>query len=474
MRSLTVGLRAVPSVAFGVLCAVCVGVWVAFPTWPSYDSQYALLWAGELLEGRAPGFDDYRAPTQHPLLLAVGLVLAPFGHDVSGRLLVALCLAALLALIVAMYRLGCQVAGVLGGVVAAGLVATRLDLGMLAAIGFLDVPYCALIAWAAALEVQQPRRGGSVWVLLALAGLLRPEAWLLGAAYALWVRRPRALLYAAVAPVLWMCVDLAATGDPLFSMRHTDALAAELGREVPLLEIPGSMVTQLVVVAKGPVIATAAVGAALGLIIKRRELALPGVLVALTCSSYLVIATGGLANVFRYLLVAVVGLLVFAAFALAGWTMLPRGTAGRAVWGAGALALFLAGAAYTVTHLSPAGLVSRLAEREAERSDLRAVTQARTVDAARRCGPVTVPNHKLIPTIRAILDLPSGAVRARSDRALGPQRRGVAIVIDRQIARRAAYDVREVGSDAPGFVKAPSGFRPLAGTSRFTAWGSCA
>ena len=45
-----------------------------------------------------------------------------------------------------------------------------------------------MVAWAAALETERPRRGGPVWVLLTLAGLLRPEAWILLGAYWLWCR----------------------------------------------------------------------------------------------------------------------------------------------------------------------------------------------------------------------------------------------------------------------------------------------
>ena len=92
----------------------------------------------------------------------------------------------LVALIVAMYRLGRATAGVLGGLVAAGLLASRLDYGLLATIGFLDIPYCALIAWAAVMTYERPRRDFRVLAALTLAGLLRPEAWLLAAAYALW------------------------------------------------------------------------------------------------------------------------------------------------------------------------------------------------------------------------------------------------------------------------------------------------
>ena len=42
-----------------------------------------------------------------------------------------------------------------------------------------DVPFLALVLAAATLEAARPRRGLPVLALLAVAGLLRPEAWLL-------------------------------------------------------------------------------------------------------------------------------------------------------------------------------------------------------------------------------------------------------------------------------------------------------
>jgi hypothetical protein len=474
------GSRHLPWIAFAGLAVAALVVWLAFPTYPNYDSQYALLWAGELLDGTAPGFDDYRAPTEHPLLLPVGVLLAPFGPEWSARLFVGLCVASLLALVAALYRLGRVAAGVAGGLLAAGLIASRLNLGLLASIGFLDIPYCALVAWAAALEAERPRRGGTVWVLLGLAGLLRPEAWLLAAVYAAWVGlergwagRARAIAAAAVAPALWAALDLAVTGDPAFSIRHTDALATELHREKPLAELPAVMVDLLAEIVKLPVLAAGLAGVALAAALRRRALLVPAAMVVLTCFTYLVIASGGLAVVYRYLLVAALGLTVFAAFALAGWTTLPGDSRARRPWALAAAALVLAGGAYTVTHTSPGKVLSELRERERLRADLRAVLTDPTVAAARRCGPVSVPNHKLIPEVRAILELPPGGVVARSDRSRPAQSSGVAIVIDPRIERRPALNVYEVPSDGLAPLAAPAGFGPLASTSRFAAFGSC-
>ena len=74
-------------------------------------------------------------------------------------------------------------------------------------------------------------------VLLALAGLLRPEAWLLGLAWLAYAGRgqPRAqvLRWAALslaAPLIWALWDLAVTGDPLWSLHGTRELAEQLER----------------------------------------------------------------------------------------------------------------------------------------------------------------------------------------------------------------------------------------------------
>ena len=472
-------LRHGPKAALVLLGIAGALVWLKYPTWPGYDSQYALLWGDELLHGSSPGFDDYRTPTQHPLLLPVGMLLSPLGHEAAARVFVALCIASLVVLAAAMYRLGVAAAGVLGGVLAAALLLSRLNFGLLAAIGFLDIPYCALLAWAAVLEVERPRRGGAVWLLLALAGLLRPEAWVLAGAYAVWLgwrapnrRRVRYGALAAIAPLTWSALDLLVTGDPLFSLHHTDTLATELRREKPIGELPWQLVNLLEEVVKAPVLAVAAAGAALAAATRPRALLAPAALAILTCATWLLIAIGGQASVYRYLLPAGLGLIVFAAYALAGWTT-TTDTRHRTLWAIAAAAVLLAGGAYTATRLNPDGVIAQLRERERTRKNLRTVLTAPAVTRARRCGPLTLPNHKLIPEVRAILDLPSDGVQARSDRSHPPQRTGVAIVVERRYERRPALNVWEVASDGLRSVMAPTGFRPLQGTRRFAALGRC-
>ena len=125
------------------------------------------------------------------------------------------------------------------------LLLTRFDFGFLAARGYIDIPYMALVMWAAVLEARAPRRGAPVLVLLALAGMLRPEAWVLAGLYWLWVAwraswRQRAL-YAALAalgPLVWTATDFIVTGDPLFSLLYTSGSAEDLGRQRTLAELP--------------------------------------------------------------------------------------------------------------------------------------------------------------------------------------------------------------------------------------------
>ena len=49
------------------------------------------------------------------------------------------------------------------------------------------------VIWALLLEIRQPRRGWPVLAMLSLAGLLRPEAWVLAGLYWLYLFPARTL-----------------------------------------------------------------------------------------------------------------------------------------------------------------------------------------------------------------------------------------------------------------------------------------
>src|SRR6201995_3535852 len=171
--------------AFALLCVGALIGYFVYPTYPTYDSFYALLWGRDLLHAHLPDFRVYRGPTEHPLAIAFGAFCSIFG-DGGARLMVLGSIGSFVALVAGLYRLGRLCFGPVVGLVAALLVLSRFFLENLAAQGYLDISYVALIVWAVVLEAEKPRRGWPVLVGVAAAGLLRPDAWFLAAAYWLW------------------------------------------------------------------------------------------------------------------------------------------------------------------------------------------------------------------------------------------------------------------------------------------------
>src|SRR6185436_4833646 len=93
-----------PALALAVLVVASAVLFVVYPTFPNYDSYYSLLWGREVLDGTLPSFDAYRAPTQHPLAIAFGALLALVGDD-ADRIMVGATFASFVILAAGMYRL---------------------------------------------------------------------------------------------------------------------------------------------------------------------------------------------------------------------------------------------------------------------------------------------------------------------------------------------------------------------------------
>src|SRR3954471_2107437 len=318
-------------IVFALLCVgFAIGFFV-FPTYPVYDSYYSLLWGRDLLHGDPLIFDGFRYPTEHPLGIAAGAVLQLFGGW-ADRLWVAMILGSFLVLVAGVYRLGRIAATPLVGAVAAALLLTRFDYPFLAARGYVDIPYMAVVVWAATLEATQRRRGVPVLILLALAGMLRPEAWFLSAMYWVWVSwratwRQR-FLFAAIAasgPLVWAGTDFLVTGDPLFSQHYTSGSAEDLGRQKPLSQLPSAIPGFFEDLVKLPVFAAAGLGALLGVVISPRRMLMPIVLLLAGIVTFLAIGVAGASVIERYLAVPALALMVLAAVTVAGWTMLERG-----------------------------------------------------------------------------------------------------------------------------------------------------
>ncbi|HEX8122023.1 MAG TPA: hypothetical protein VF549_12230 [Solirubrobacteraceae bacterium] len=470
-------------IAFALLCAGAIWGFFAFPTYPNYDSYYSLLWGREILDGALPSYDAYRAPTPHPLAIGVGALLSLLGHG-GERIWILLCVGSFVALVAGVYRLGRDAFTPLVGLAAAVLVCSRLDFPFYAARGYIDIAYMALVVWAAAFEARSPRRGVPVLLMLAVAGMLRPEAWLISGLYFLWIawragwaERAKFAALAALGPLVWAGSDLIVTGDPMWSLTYTSSFAEELGRNKSASGLVPSIWEFLVKLDKLQVLVGGIVGLCLAVTLVPRRSAVPGALLSVGIGTFVLVGLGGFSVIDRYLLVASMVVIVFCGVAVAGWTMLREGSRERRVWAGAAALVVAAGATITAIALDPGRLRRELEFRADAHPALHDVLDAPAVRAAMRCGPISVPNHKLIPDVRWILDLPDGAVVARSQALRTPrlQRRiargGVAIYPNQRSAvlRQALVE----DSDDP-FTQIPlAGYRRAAVSGYYSAYVRC-
>jgi hypothetical protein len=404
-------------IGFAALCGAALFGYFAYPTYPTYDSFYALLWGRDLLHLHLPDFRVYRGPTEHPLAIAFGMVCSIFGQT-GARLMVLGSIASFVAVVSGMYRLGRLCFGPVVGLFAALLVLSRFFVENLAAQGYLDISYVALIVWAVVFEVQRPRRGALVLVTLAAAGLLRPDAWVLSGAYWLWCAWPRRkgssidnhkrlqyLGLALIAPAVWVLVDTIVTGDPLYSLSSTAGLAQELERTQGLSSVVASVWTFGVRIDKLPVILGGLIGMPIAVWLAPRRVPVP--LAALVASIAVFVAEGavGASVIDRYLTGASVLLLLFCAVTIGGWAMLEPGSLLRRMWMVGAAALIVYGGVSVATTLSLTNLRMTLAYHEEFHEGLAAALSSPRVHAAlKRCPLVSLPDNKLIPDARWILD----------------------------------------------------------------------
>ncbi len=450
-----------------------VVLWVLTRTYPNYDSYYHLVWGRELLDGLAPSFQAYAAPTQHPLWVAFAAVLGLIGER-ADRGLVLVCLLAHAALVLGSYRLGAAVFGRWPGVLAAVFVAASASFALYALRGYVDTPFLAMVVWAAVLAAEGRRPAGPL-VLLVAAGLLRPEAWVLTGIYAVWrwrgaTGRTRLGLALATlaAPVIWSLVDWSVTGDPLHSLHATSALSAELGRERGLANVPGAFVVFMAATVRPPVALLGVAGLVLAIrILGLRRTAVPLALMGVGVATFVGTGVVGLSILPRYLTVPAVALCLFAGYALAGFTTLAPGPARQRWQRAAAVAVVLGVVGLALLRPSLGPVTAELRFLQETHDDLVAVLDDPRVRHAAACGPVTFPNYRLVPDARWHLDAARGDVGARSARR---REAGVAIFA------LGAKPLRRIGfaDGASPSTNAPDpGFAPIARHGRFAAYASC-
>ena len=461
--------RGVEPIVVAALVVAAIVAALLVPTYPNYDTYFHLVWGRELVRGMKPDFQAYAAPTEHPLFLALCALVGLVGTD-GERVIVLVCVVSLVVLAWGTFRVGDACFGLWPGLLGAAFVGSSFAFLLYAARAYVDVPFLALVLWAAAMEARAPRRGTAVMAVLAVAGLLRPEAWVLAGAYWLWCgwRRFDLLALAVAAPLLWCLVDLWDTGDPLFSLHATSDLADELNRNRGLSSVPGSFVSFVTDTARWPVALAGAGGAVLLWRLRNgRALHVPIALFGAGVVTFLATGLAGLSVLPRYLTVPVVAVCLLAGYGVLGFTTLPAGRLRRA-WSRAAIGAAVVGVAFVVVKAPVVNtLRGELRFIKGSHDDLVAILHAPAVQRDLRCGPITYPNYRLVPDTRWLLDLPSRRVGARSARR---RTRGVAMfVLGTKELKRYGF---AAGASPSTNVPDP-GFAPIARNGRFSAYAAC-
>ena len=402
----------------------------------NYDTLYSLVWGRELVEGRSPDLDLPLAPTPHPLGTLLGVLLAPLsvandagvhGQAATGVTLV-LAFLALAALGWVTYALGSAWFGPWAGVVAAAIILTRRPVLDFGARAYVDIPYLVLVLGALLVESRRPRAGVPVLVLLAVAGLIRPEAWLFAAAYWLYLavmlerdsrdrspheraRTRRALarlaLLAAAGPLLWALSDLIVAGDPLHSLTGTRDTARELGRVTGLDDVPGTVPRRIGEILREPVLVGAVGGLVFAWLALRERAKLAVTAGALGLAAFCLLAAAGLPILGRYLLLpATIGAILCGA-GVFGWMTLAREHRLRRPWAWFGLATIVLLLVFTPAQVDRIDALRGALARQAQiQDDLRVLVREPPGLVSPECVPVGVPNHRPIPLLALWLDLP--------------------------------------------------------------------
>lgn len=412
----------------GALSAIIAGAvllrLIAGVAFVNYDTLYALGWGGQLARGETPAYGVPIAPTPHPLLELLGLILYPLGARAELDLILALAFGALAACGWVIYSLGRRWFGAAAGVLAAAIFLTRAEVLSYGVRAYLDIPYLLFVLWALLVEVRRPRAGAPVLALLALAGLLRPEAWVFSGLYWLYMlellpaalrahlpagERPqgrgelaRLTALTAIGPLVWLGSDLLVTGNPLWSLTNTRHTATTLDRTTGIANVPEYIPRRIGEILRPPVL----LGAAIGGIVTLRWMhtrampaALVGVLAVIVFAAF---ASVGLPINTRYAFLASAILCLFCGAGVFGWIVLEPGDPRRRIWMALGALIALTLLAYLPSQYSGTnGDFTRLARQERVEGDLVALVGSGAVNL--RCGPVGVPNHAPIPLLALYL-----------------------------------------------------------------------
>jgi len=438
----------VPPVPKGARNWLSPAAWVAgvtaallllFPYgFPNYDTIYALVWGRELAHGESPDYGAALPPTPHPLTELWGLVTTPLGDGmITLTMIGAYVSLGLIGFFV--YRLGAIWFDRWIGAVAAAIVLTRAPFLSNGLRAYIDLPYIALCLGALLIEAKRPRAGWPVLALLALAGLLRPEAWLFAVVYWLYLATPtltgrnpayvsgnrpvgrRELGWLAAlalaGPLLWALFDWITTGSPTYSWTGTKETVETLERQTGPVDLVLYGPRRLGEVLQWPGIVGALGGVALGLAFLRRRSVLGVAAAALALVAFALLACGGLAILPRYTMLAASILAIFAGVALLGWRLLEPGHRWRRPWQVFAALVALM---FLVWLPNQWDLDSRvdtdLTNQARIENDLTDLVDDGAFEPL--CGKVAVPNHRAVPRLAFGLDVEPTQIVSASEEAV--------------------------------------------------------
>jgi hypothetical protein len=446
----------------------------------NYDTLYGLVWGAQMTRGETPQYGLPIAPTPHPLIEALGIPLAGLGPSAASAIVVALAFIALATCAWLVYRLGSEWFGRAAGAVAALVLITRVPVLSYGVRAYVDVPYMLLVLSALLVETRHRRAGAPVLILLALAGLLRPEAWAFSALYwgylAVYSRRSYPsipahrlawlALLAASAPLIWVLSDLAVTGDAMWSLTNTKRTATTLGRATGIGDVPEYIPRRIGEVLRPAVLVGAAIGGVLSLLWLRSRALLGAIAGLLAVGVFALLSSAGLPIDTRYAFLTSALLCVFCGAGAFGWLALPRGDRRRRVWMWAGVAIVLALLVTLPGQVRSAHReLDKLARQQTIQDDLLALVHSHAISL--RCGPVGVPNHAPVPLLSLYLKArPSLVVNGQS--ASIP--RGVYVdPASLEVEREYVLDPK----DPHTAVSIPPGFGEIASNSSWLIFQHC-
>jgi hypothetical protein len=460
------------------VAAVTATLLVVFPVgFPNYDTIYALVWGRELAHGVSPDYGAALPPTPHPLADLLGLVTTPLGDGaIDVTMVIAYLSLGLVGYLV--YRLGALWFDRPIGAIAALIVLTRapyLSNGLRA---YVDLPYIALCLGALVIESRRPRAGWPVLALLALAGLLRPEAWLFSLAYLAYlllgpseasatpgdrpghaslqgasegekrapldradtqiagligpaIGRARGALFsphgaalvalALAGPIVWALFDWITTGSPTYSFTGTQETVEALKRQTGPVDLVLYGPRRLGEVLQWPGMVGALGGVVLAFAFLRRRSTLGLAAAALALGAFALLGGAGLAIIARYTMLAGAILAIFVALALLGWRLLEPSHPWRRRWQlfAGLIAAMFVLWLPNQWDLDST-VKSDLTDQGTIERDLTDLVDAGAF-AEPLCGPIAVPNHRAIPRLAFGLDVKPTRIVSASEDGIPPR-----------------------------------------------------